>query len=123
MLAVVRTPHTEISMNGEGSEQILEWLRKKYAVEVFAITPQPQKVGDDDEAVDINDTEWWAKMQKRILAVFRLKAGLTQKELAKLSGIRQSVISEYENGKRPLTMAAALKLAPPLSVEPEKLLS
>ena len=122
MLAVVKTPLTEISMNGEGSEQILEWLRQKYAVEVFAVNPI-QKVGGDDEAVNINDTEWWAKMRKLLLAGFRLKAGLTQKQLAKLSGIRQTVISEYENGKRPLTMAAALKLAPPLSVKPEALLS
>ena len=123
MLAVVRTPHTEISISGEGSEQILKWLRRKYAVEVFATKPNIPAVGGDDDAVDINDTEWWAKMRKRILAGFRLKAGLTQRQLAELSGIRQTVISEYENGKRPLTMAAALKLAPPLSVPPEALLS
>ena len=73
--------------------------------------------------MDINKTDWWAKMRKQLLAGFRLKAGLTQKQLAKLSGIRQSVISEYENGKRPLSMAAALKRAPPLAVDPEKLLS
>lgn len=123
MLAVVRTPHTEISISGEGSEQILKWLRQKYAVEVFTTKPDTSKVGGDDESVDINETEWWAKMRKRLLAGFRLKAGLTQKQLAKLSGIRQTVISEYENGKRPLTIAAALKLAPPLSVTPEALLS
>ena len=125
MLAVVKVPHTEIAVNGEGSEQILAWLRQKYKVEVFPSSPAPatRKVDADDELVDINDTKWWAKMRKRLLAGFRLKAGLTQKQLAELSGIRQSVISEYENGRRPLTMAAALKLAPPLSVEPEKLLS
>ena len=116
MLAVVNKPHTEISVNGEGAEQILEWLRQRYVVEVFA----PH--GGDDELVDINGTAWWAKMRKQLLAGFRLKAGLTQKRLAELSGVRQTVISEYENGKRPLTMAAALKLAPYLSVEPEKLL-
>ena len=123
MLAVVRTPHTEISVSGEGSEQILEWLRRKYTVEVVSDRPRPQSAGADDELVDINDSSWWSRMRKQLLAGFRLKAGLTQKQLAKLSGIRQTVISEYENGKRPLTMAAALKLAPPLSVDPEKLLS
>ena len=123
MLAVVRTPHTEISVSGEGSEQILEWLRRKYTVEVVSDRPRPQSAGADDELVDINDSSWWSRMRKQLLAGFRLKAGLTQKQLAKLSGIRQTVISEYENGKRPLTMAAALKLDPPLSVDPEKLLS
>ena len=125
MLAVVKTPHTELSVNGEGTEQILAWLRQKYRVEVFSSAPKivDREVDDGNEPVDINDTAWWGKMRKRLLAGFRLKAGLTQKRLAELSGIRQTVISEYENGKRPLTMAAALKLAPPLSVEPEKLLT
>jgi len=89
----------------------------------FGHCPRPQEVGSDDEAVDIDDTEWWTKMRKRTLAGFRLKAGLTQKQLAELPGIRQTVISEYENGRRPFTMAAALKLAPPLSASPETLLS
>ena len=122
MLAVVRMPHTEISVNGEGTERILEWLRQRFKVEVFSFQNQMADNGDD-ELIDVNETAWWAKMRKQLLAGFRLKAGLTQKRLAELSGIRQSVISEYERGKRPLTMAAALKLAPALSVKPEQLLS
>lgn len=120
MLAVVRMPHTEISVNGEGTERILEWIRQRFKVEVFSF--QDQMADNDDKLIDVNETAWWAKMRKQLLAGFRLKAGLTQKRLAELSGIRQSVISEYERGKRPLTMAAALKLAPALSVKPEQLL-
>ena len=78
---------------------------------------------NDDELVDINQTEWGKKMAKRVLAGYRLKAGLTQKRLSELSGIRQTVISEYENGRRALTMSAALKLAPFLNVPPERLAS
>ena len=76
---------------------------------------------DDDELVDIDQTEWGKRMAKRVLAGYRLKAGLTQKRLAELSGIRQTVISEYETGKRVLTMAAAKKFAPRLNVDPGRL--
>lgn len=123
MLAVVKVPHTEIAVNGEGSEQILAWLRQKYAVEVLPTHPRPQKAEGDDELVDINRTAWWAKMRKQVLAGYRLRSGLTQKKLAALSGIRQTVISEYETGRRPLTLAAALKLAPHLNVPAERLMN
>ena len=76
---------------------------------------------DDDELVDIDQTEWGKRMAKRVLAGYRRKAGLTQKRLAELSGIRQTVISEYETGKRVLTMEAAKKLAPHLNVDPGRL--
>ena len=117
MLAVVRTPHTEIALHGDGAEAVLEWLKRKFPVELADVPRE-----DDDELVDIDQTEWGKRMAKRVLAGYRLKAGLTQKRLAELSGIRQTVISEYENGKRVLTMAAAKKLAPHLDVDPGRLL-
>ena len=55
-----------------------------------------------------------------MLAGARLKAGLTQKQLAAETGIRQSVISEYENGRRRMTMRAARKFAAVLNTVPEK---
>ena len=48
---------------------------------------------------------------------------MTQKQLAAATGIRQSVLSEYERGKRPVTMAAAEKLAKALHTKPENLVS
>ena len=116
MLAVVRTPRTEISLNGDGAEAVLAWLKRKFSVEIAEIAH-----ACDDELVDIDQTEWGKRMAKRMLAGYRLKAGLTQKRLAELSGIRQTVISEYETGKRVLTMAAAKKLAPHLNVDPGRL--
>ena len=75
-----------------------------------------------DELVNIEETDWAKRMNRRLLAGDRLKVGLTQKQLAALSGIRQTVISEYETGRRPITMAAAMKLAPHLNVAPETLI-
>lgn len=36
---------------------------------------------------------------KILLRYFRLRAGMTQKELAEASGISQAVVSRIENGK------------------------
>lgn len=47
----------------------------------------------------------------------RGKEGLTQKQLAELSGIAQHHISEMENGKRPIGKETAKKLAAVLKVD------
>jgi len=77
----------------------------------------------EDESVPIEETEFYRRMEANrpgnLLAGSRLKEGLTQKKLAALSGIPQSVISEYESGSRAITKAAATKLAKVLGVQPE----
>ena len=52
--------------------------------------------------------------------VIYLKHGLTQSNLAKISRISQVMISDYETGKRKLTMKAAAKFAAALGEAPEK---
>ncbi|TWJ13516.1 helix-turn-helix domain-containing protein [Geobacter argillaceus] len=47
----------------------------------------------------------------------RGKEGLTQKQLAELTGIAQHHISEMENGKRPIGKETARKLAAALHVD------
>ncbi|HEX9023902.1 MAG TPA: helix-turn-helix transcriptional regulator [Geobacteraceae bacterium] len=47
----------------------------------------------------------------------RGKEGLTQKELAELTGIAQHHISEMENGKRPIGKETARKLAKALNID------
>ncbi len=121
MLALVKTPHTEISINGEASEAILEWLRKKFTVEVVA---QNDSASDEDgsEAVNVFETDWWKKNEHLLLTGARLKHNMTQEELAEKSGIKQSVISLYESGKRRISLRAAIKLGKALGEKPEMLL-
>lgn len=121
MLAVVKKPHTEIALHGVGTSQILELLRKKFTVEILDV--DTSSVDDDNETVELRSTEWWQKNKHRILAGARHKIDMTQKELAKQSGIRQSVISEYERGKRRVTLKAAIKLAKVLMTTPEHLMA
>ena len=56
------------------------------------------------------------QMGSKALRGARGKEGLTQKELAKLTGIPQSHISAMENGKTPIGKERAKKLAEALNV-------
>ena len=51
---------------------------------------------------------------------FRLKHDLTQSDLAERAGISQVMVSDYENGKRKLTLKAATKFANALGEDPQK---
>jgi ribosome-binding protein aMBF1 (putative translation factor) len=119
MLAVVKKPHTEIALHGAGADQILQLLRRNYTVEVLDVDRPEDQASD---TVELNSTSWWKKNKHRALAGFRHKIDMTQKQLAERTGFPQSVISEYERGKRKLTLKAAMKLAKALKVKPEQLL-
>ena len=56
------------------------------------------------------------------LRLYRLRAGLTQAELAEQTGIRQHHLSEIENNKRVLGKANARKLAVRLNCDYQRLL-
>ena len=119
MLAVVKKPHTEIALHGSGADQILELLRKTFTVQVLDVATDDNA----DDSVDIKTTDWWKNNRHRVLAGARHKIAMSQKQLAEASGIRQSVISEYECGKRHITPKAASKLAKVLNTTPERLLT
>lgn len=53
---------------------------------------------------------------------FRLKKGLTQVQLSKLSGIAQSNIASCETGNRPIGLQVAKKLAQALEVDYKSLI-
>lgn len=50
--------------------------------------------------VPVEETEFWQEMEKnrvgKLLAGARLKAGLTQAQVAERVGVRQNMISDYE---------------------------
>jgi ribosome-binding protein aMBF1 (putative translation factor) len=118
MLALVKKPHIEISLQGECVGELVAWIRKKYDVSVLFQEP-------DDEFVSIESTEYWKEMEKNrignLLAGARLKAGLTQAELAKRLGVRQNMVSDYENGRRTYSDAMAKRLSETLCVKEEHL--
>ena len=113
MLALVKKPRIEISLQGENVEELIEWISKKYEVDIL--------VSDQDESVAIEETDFWQEMQSNrignLLSAARLKANLSQSQLAEKLGIRQNMISDYERGKRRLTPDMAKRIAETLSIK------
>ena len=114
MLALVKKPHIELSIHGEHVAELLAWIQKKYELAILADEP-------DDELVSIESTGYWKEMEKNrignLLSGARLKAGLTQAQLADELGIRQNMVSDYENGRRTYSDAMAKRLSAVLKVK------
>jgi len=118
MLALVKKPHIEISIHGEHTDELLAWIKKRYDVVILADEPE-------DEFVSIQSTGYWQEMEKNrignLLAGARLKAGMTQVQLAKKLDIRQNMVSDYEHGRRKYSDAMAKRLSKTLNVKEEHL--
>jgi len=118
MLALVKKPHIELSIHGEHVDELLAWIQKKFEIAVLADEPA-------GELVSIESTDYWREMEKNrvgnLLAGARLKAGLTQVQLAHELGIRQNMVSDYENGRRTYSDTMAKRLSAVLKVKEEHL--
>ena len=118
MLAVVKKPHIEIAINGEGSKEAIDWLRRKFKLIVIS------DKSSTEESIDIEDTDFWKAMQENrignLLEASRLKAGFSQKQLAEAVGIKQNMVSEYETGKRRLTKKMGSRIAKILKVKTDR---
>ena len=117
MLAVVKKPRIEISLQGENVEDLIEWIRKKFEVSILT--------SERSDSVPIEETDFWKEMQSNrvgnLLAGARLKAGFTQAQIATKLGVRQNMISDYERGKRRLSPSMADRLAKILNLKANRL--
>ncbi len=113
MLALVKKPHIEIALHGERISELVDWIKKRFEVTVLAEE-------SEDEFVSIESTDYWREMEKNrignLLAGARLKAGLTQAQLARKLGIGQNMVSDYERGKRTYSSDMAKRLGRTLNV-------
>ncbi len=118
MLALVKKPHIELSLHGEHVTELVAWIRKKYDVAVLAEQPE-------DEFVSIESTAYWKEMEKNrvgnLLSAARMKAGLTQAQLADKLGIQQNMVSDYERGRRTYSDAMAKRISKTLKLKEEHL--
>jgi len=117
MLAVVKKPRIEISLQGENVEDLIEWIRKKFEVSILT--------SERSDSVPIEETDFWKEMQSNrvgnLLTGARLKAGFTQAQIATKLGVRQNMISDYERGKRRLSPSMAERLAKILNLKVNRL--
>jgi ribosome-binding protein aMBF1 (putative translation factor) len=117
MLALVKKPRIEISLQGEKVDELIEWIRKKFEVSILS--------SDDSESVPVEETDFWKEMQSNrvgnLLSAARLKENMSQSQLAEKLGIRQNMISDYERGKRRLSPAMAKRIAKILKIKVERI--
>jgi len=117
MLALVKKPRIEISLQGENVGELIQWISKKYEVSILA--------SDQDESVAVEETDFWQEMQSNrignLLSAARFKANFSQSKLAEKLGIRQNMISDYERGKRRLTPDMAKRIAKTLKIKVERI--
>jgi ribosome-binding protein aMBF1 (putative translation factor) len=117
MLALVKKPRIEISLHGEQVNELIEWIKKKFEVSILT--------SDMSDSLAIEETDFWKEMQSNrvgnLLSAARLKANLSQAQLATKLGVRQNMISDYERGKRRLTPAMANRIAKTLNIKVERI--
>ena len=106
MLVVEKRHHIKVEINGEGVDEVINILKTNL--------PKIQ-VSDEDEYVNIADTEFWKESEKHMtpgkaLWVYRDNAGLTLTKLAEMTGIAKSHLSAMEHGKRAIGVKTAKKL-------------
>jgi ribosome-binding protein aMBF1 (putative translation factor) len=117
MLALVKKPRIEISLHGEQVDELIEWIKKKFEVSILT--------SDMSDSLAIEETDFWKEMQSNrvgnLLSAARLKADLSQAQLAAKLDVRQNMISDYERGKRRLTPAMAKRIAEILNIKVERI--
>jgi transcriptional regulator with XRE-family HTH domain len=79
-----------------------------------------------DKSIPIEETGFYKEMELNrggnLLEAARLKAELSQKQLAEAVGIRQTMVTEFENGRRKITKNMAERFAKELKINPERLM-
>ncbi|MCK4468930.1 MAG: helix-turn-helix transcriptional regulator [Desulfobacterales bacterium] len=117
MLVLVKKSHIELSIHGEHADELITWISKKFEMSILT--------SDKSDSMPVEETDFWKEMQSnrigKLLAAARLKAGLTQAQLAKKMRIRQNMISDYERGKRRLAPDMAKRLAKALHIKADRL--
>ncbi len=103
---------TLISVSKDAAEAILAYAKRKDP-EASILSGAPSETGG---YVNAKDTKWYKETKAAwhpgiTLRIRRENAGMTQAQLAQASGLAISNISAMENGKRPIGLAVARKLA------------
>ena len=117
MQVVVKTPH--IRLEGEVTDDLVDYLRQRFGeIEVIE--------NDADELVEVTESDWYRSIKSTMssgenMRVYRKLHGMTQAELgAKLGAFSRQNVSNMENGHRPISKAAAKRLADLFDVSVEK---
>lgn len=118
MRVVEKAHHIDFQITS-GSNLILPIIRKAYP---------DIKIYYDNDSIPVEESSVYEEGKAYLaepgmkLFAYRSKLGLTQKSLAEQSGVKREAISLIENGKRPIGLNVAKKLAAPLGIDYKELL-
>ncbi len=110
MLAVVRKPRTKtpiFEMKGEIPDDILDFIKKGYVVDI----------DNDNEYVEITETDLYKETKASVtpgdsIKIYRENFGFSQAKLGEmLGGLSRYKISDMENNRRGISKNIAKKLA------------
>jgi DNA-binding XRE family transcriptional regulator len=111
MLAVVRTPRTEIRITGFIPADIMELLRQNYGKQLKLTREE-----DREEYVDVFETKEYKEFKKNVkpgdyVRIYRQSQEFTQTDLGKKVGMTRAYICDIEKGRRPISKVMAKKMA------------
>ena len=109
MLAVVKTPHIDVRIQGDISPLMMEVLKKEYGRKLHI-------KAEDEESVDYFETALAKVLDKRAtpggcIQIYRENLGWTQEELGEKVGVSKQYVSDWEHGRRKVSTAKAKKLS------------
>jgi DNA-binding XRE family transcriptional regulator len=115
MLAVVKNPPIEFSVQGEIPEKYLKLLKKDFgpALSLF----------EDEETLPVTEMDWYREMRKKetpggALCFYRKLHHMTQDELASRLGVTKQKISNMEHNAKPISRKTAHQLSETFKVSP-----
>ena len=111
MLAVVKTPHTDLRIKGFIPRPVLKVLKTEYGKSLQVKTDK-----DDENLVDFFETDFYKDFKKRMtpgdyVRMYRENMNLTQVALGEKVGMSRSYICDVEHGRRAISKDIAKKLS------------
>ncbi len=111
MLAVVKTPHTNLRMRGFIPAPVLRVLRHEFGKNLTVTADK-----DENKLENVFDSVEYKEFKKRVspadyFRTYRENAGLTQSELAEKLGVTRAYICDIEHGRRAFSKQFAKHVA------------
>ena len=120
MLAVVKTPRTNMRIRGFIPRPVMQVLRHEFG-EAFTVVD----VGDESGLKSVFDTDEYKSFKKRVqpadyVRTYRENAGLTQTALAEKLNLSKAYICDVEHGRRVPSKNIAKQFATFFSIPVER---
>ena len=120
MLAVVKTPHIDIRIQGDISPIMLRYLSREYGRKL-------QLKMEEGEMVDFFETPFAKRIAKKMtpgdyVKTYRQNLKLTQEALGKKLGVPKNYVSDWENNRRSIAKEKAKKLSALFRISAEHLI-